>query len=199
MRTAAQRLFFCSLPPALHAVIGAAWFAVACVVTTTAAADDEADVPPTEINADTLDYDVNNRVANFAGNVHAFDEQLDLKADKMKVQFGDDSRVRRIDAEGNVTITRDDSVAIGGRAVYDVTKNSVTLFDYPVLVQGRNRMRGAERIIYNRATGKFSTEGGRIVIEVHREEGDTRKLDAEEPAPAEAPPPATEPEENAAD
>ena len=115
---------------------------------------------PTEINAETMDFDIENRKATFSGNVHVVDEKLSLKSDGMTVKFDELNRLKRIEATGNVTIDSEGNFATGGEAVYDFKAGKITLSKNPILMQGPNRVIGAERIIYLREEKKFSTEGG---------------------------------------
>jgi lipopolysaccharide export system protein LptA len=122
---------------------------------------------PTEITSDTMDYDIETRSAVFAGNVHVKDSRLDLKATKMIVQFDESNELETITCEGKVTISRDGHLAKGEKATYDYKGGSISLSGNPVLLQGASKISGAERIIFNRAEGKFRTEGGQPKIEFY--------------------------------
>ena len=119
---------------------------------------------PTEITAETMDFDLENRKANFSGNVKVVDEKLNLKADEMIIQFDENQKLEKIEAKGNVVIVSEGNTASGGVAVYDFKIGKITLSNSPVLKQGPNRVVGAVSIVYDRKLKKFSTEGGQPQI-----------------------------------
>jgi lipopolysaccharide transport protein LptA len=122
---------------------------------------------PTEITSDSMDYDIESRSAVFAGNVHVKDSRLDLKATKMVVLFDENNELETITCQGKVTISRDGHVASGDVATYDYKGGSISLSGNPTLLQGASRISGAEQIIFNRAEGKFRTQGGQPKIEFY--------------------------------
>ena len=115
---------------------------------------------PTEITSESMDFDVENRFAVFDGNVKVIDDRMRLDSDKMVVHFDENNKLQRIEAVGNVVINSDGNIAKGGQAVYDFKEGRVVLSIDPVLMQGDNRVIGAEKIIYSRGKEKFVTEGG---------------------------------------
>ena len=115
---------------------------------------------PTEISSDTMDFDVEKRTAVFLGNVLVVDDKLRLNSDKMIVQFDENNKLKNIEALGNVVIDSDGNIAESGKAVYDLLDGTVVLSIDPILMQGDNRVVGAEKIIFSRKTEKFITEGG---------------------------------------
>ena len=119
---------------------------------------------PTEIDSDKMDFDLENHQAIFSGNVKVVDEKLKLNADMMIVQFDEENKLEQIEAIGNVSIHSADNRAEGGKALYDFKKGEIVLSANPVLVQGSNRVTGAEKIIYLRKEEKFATEGGKAKI-----------------------------------
>ena len=127
----------------------------------------QGEVLPTEITSDTMDYDIETRSAVFAGNVHVQDSRLDLKAARMVVQFDEANELETITAEGKVTISRDGNIAKGEKATYDYKGGSISLSGNPILLQGASKISGAEHIIFNRAEGKFRTQGGQPKIEFY--------------------------------
>ena len=115
---------------------------------------------PTEISSDSMDFDIENHTAIFDGNVQVIDDQLSLNSDKMIVHFDEDNKLQRIEATGNVVIDSNGNIAKSGQAVYDFGQGRVVLSMDPILLQGDNRVIGAEEIIYSRTEDKFETRGG---------------------------------------
>ncbi len=137
----------------------------------------ETAIPPTEITADTLDYDMKNKLAHLEGNVHVVDQDIDLRANRMVIHFvyseaeGRDV-VQRIVATGKVVITRDKVVATGSEANYDVDKGLVVLTGEPILIQGNSKITGARDVIFNRAQERVYTDGGKPKIEFYRSDNE---------------------------
>ncbi len=119
---------------------------------------------PTDITSDSMDFDLENRQAIFLGNVRVVDGELELKADKLIVQFDEENKVENIDADGNVTINSGDNKAVGGQAFYKYDDGIITLSKNPELIQGDNRLVGADEIIYTKDENKFKTKGGPVRI-----------------------------------
>lgn len=124
---------------------------------------------PTEITADSMDFDVEKRTAVFLGGVLVRDERFQLTAHKISVEFTDKDQLRKFEAEGDVRVTSGTNEATGGRAIYDATDESVTLLENPVLKQGLHQVVGAKKIIYMHATGTFKTVEGRPTITYYPE------------------------------
>lgn len=72
-----------------------------------------------------------------------------------------DGGVKRLECEGPVTVTSEDQVATGQRAVFDREKDLVVMTGQVALAKGQNVTRG-ERLIYNTKTGIANIEGGRV-------------------------------------
>ncbi len=119
-----------------------------------------ADVPPTDITSDTMDFDIQLRQAIFLGNVVVLDHSLRLEADKLTVQFDENNQLQMIEAIGNVIISAERNKAQSGKAIYDFNAGTIILSEQPELMLGVNKIVGAEKIIYDRKAGKFRNEGG---------------------------------------
>ncbi|HAR67137.1 MAG TPA: hypothetical protein DCR55_13125 [Lentisphaeria bacterium] len=119
----------------------------------------------TEVSSDSMDYDIEKRIAMFSGNVRIDDERVQLRADKMKIEFAINDDLKSIVAEGNVQIKQEDNLAKGKQAVYDYQSGIITLSGEPVLLRPQSKMSGAHYIIYDRAESKFRAQGGKPKIE----------------------------------
>jgi lipopolysaccharide transport protein LptA len=114
------------------------------------------------IQADTVEMDFAANSAVFTGNVHVEDSAMVLNADKMTIFLKEGNELRRIEAEGNVTIREigADRTAKAGKAVYDVENDTVTLSESPSLIEeGKGMMTEADTFVYKRAEQKFVATG----------------------------------------
>ena len=68
------------------------------------------------------------------------------------------SRIRRINAEGNVILTTPNETARGGTGTYDLEKKIVVLVGSVVLTQGDNVLHG-QKLIMDLTTGRSRLEG----------------------------------------
>jgi lipopolysaccharide export system protein LptA len=90
---------------------------------------------------------------------------MEMMADKMTLTFNEKNELQKVVAEDNVRIKREAYRATSGHAVYDMANGLLELTDNPVLVQETNTIRNAEKVIFERLSGKFRTEGGRPKID----------------------------------
>jgi lipopolysaccharide export system protein LptA len=123
---------------------------------------------PIEINADRLVVEQNQQLATFSGNVDAVQGDMKLRADELRVFYaeadqqqaaGQSQSIRRIEAQGNVLLTRPDETAAGDAGVYDPVAGKLTLEGNVVLTQGRNVVRGT-RMVSDLNTGVSTVSGG---------------------------------------
>jgi lipopolysaccharide export system protein LptA len=123
---------------------------------------------PIEINADRLVVEQNQQLATFRGNVDAVQGDMRLRADELRVFYaeadqqqaaGQSQSIRRIEAQGNVLLTRPDETAAGDAGVYDPVAGKLTLEGNVVLTQGRNVVRGT-RMVSDLNTGVATVSGG---------------------------------------
>lgn len=107
--------------------------------------------PPIEITADKLKLEQDQQMATFTGNVDAVQGETRLRTDLLRVFYtsseerkasGDQQSVRRLEAEGNVVITKPGDVATGNSGTYDLTTRKMVLLGDVVLTQKDNVVRG---------------------------------------------------------
>jgi lipopolysaccharide export system protein LptA len=117
---------------------------------------------PVEIVSDSLVVEQEKQLATFTGNVDAVQGEMRLRADKLLVYYqedneqagaaqpaGGDQAIQRIEAMGNVFVTRPGETAKGDNGTYQPATGDVTV----VLTRGQNVIRGA-RLLSNRRTGQ---------------------------------------------
>lgn len=119
---------------------------------------------PTELTADTLDFDIKNNFIYFEGNVVFNNDDVRITCDKMVIQLqGKKSAkggktVSKIICLRNVEILRkmDETSkdfkgkqkALAGKAVYDAKSSTITMTINPVLMRGKDKLRGMKQIIF---------------------------------------------------
>lgn len=134
---------------------------------------------PISINADKLEYFDKERKLVYSGDVLAKQGTATLKASKLIILLavagqptpgkspagllpsGGSQDVRRMDAEGPVTIIQSDQVGTGDSAVYDRIENKVYLIGHVSLSQGTNITTG-DKLTYDLTTSQAQVEGGRV-------------------------------------
>jgi lipopolysaccharide export system protein LptA len=131
---------------------------------------------PISINADKLDYFDKDQKLIYTGGVIARQGDSTLKASALTIllsgapaapgeQSGggpSNSQVKRMEAEGPVTIVQKDQVGQGDRGVYDKAENKVYLYGNVSLTQGTNVIKGAPsaRLVYDLTSGRAQIVGG---------------------------------------
>lgn len=104
---------------------------------------------PIDYAADRIELqDKQNRVL-LTGNVDVTQKDLRLKADRTIVAYTNNGEinVQRIDATGNVHVTRGDENATSNLATYDFNRKIITLVGNVVLHRGQDVSRGERLVI----------------------------------------------------
>ena len=108
---------------------------------------------PIEIEADQLTVEQASDRATFAGNVVVVQGDLTLRAERLTVEYalgGDsavDQAIRRIEAEGGVTMASARETATGNRGVYDVRDGSIVITGDVTLTRDDNVIKGGKLTI----------------------------------------------------
>ena len=91
---------------------------------------------PTFIDSDSLTLNSETRIFTYIGNVHVKQGDMTLTSDQLDGKYGEDNKIQQMVAKNNVTITKGAGIkATSNRAVYDASKDMVTLMDNPQLFQ----------------------------------------------------------------
>lgn len=129
------------------------------------AADEHDTAQPIDITADQLEVVQPESKAIFTGNVVAIQGTIKLKADKMTVFYKkkdgaastsgtpEASSISKVEALGNVFLSRPEETATGARGLYDVDKKMLWLNDNVVLTRAQNVLKG-KQLEYNMQTGR---------------------------------------------
>ncbi len=116
---------------------------------------------PVEITADKLEVLKQNQKAIFSGAVVAKQGNITIKADKMLVYYSmdekkgskDNSRVSKVETNGNVILSTPTETASSNTGVFDIEQNIIRLNGNVVLTSGKNVVKG-EQLVYNLTTGQ---------------------------------------------
>lgn len=115
---------------------------------------------PVNFSADRIEVqDRADRVV-VSGNVHVTQAGLSLDSARMTVAYHntDGVEIDRIDAAGNVRVSRGNESARGDVAVYDLASRIITMVGNVELVQGSNRLTGG-RLVMDLASGRSTVDG----------------------------------------
>jgi lipopolysaccharide export system protein LptA len=121
---------------------------------------------PINFGADRIELQDKANRAVLAGNVSVRQAEMTLNAQRMTVaytgQVVDGSpQVSRLDASGNVVVTRPDQSARGRYGVYDLNRRVITMLGGVTLTQGGNTVSGG-RLTINLDTGRAVIDGSAV-------------------------------------
>ena len=119
---------------------------------------------PVNFNADRIEVqDRADRVV-VSGNVEVTQAGMRLNAARMTVAYrnggsnGGGVEVDRIDATGNVVVTKGIETARGNVAIYDLNKRLITMIGNVSLTQGASRLTGG-RLVIDLTSGRSTVDG----------------------------------------
>lgn len=118
---------------------------------------------PVNFNADRIEVqDRADRVV-VSGNVEVTQAGMKLNAARMTVAYrngtGDNGvEIDRIDASGNVVVTKGSETARGNVAIYDLNRRLITMLGNVSLTQGSNRLTGG-RLVIDLTSGRSTVDG----------------------------------------
>lgn len=117
---------------------------------------------PVNFTADRIEVqDRADRVV-VSGNVQVTQAGMTLNAARMTVAYrngaGSGVEVDRIDASGNVVVTKGNETARGNVAIYDLNSRLITMLGNVTLTQGANRLSGG-RLVIDLTSGRSTVDG----------------------------------------
>lgn len=118
---------------------------------------------PVNFTADRIEVqDRADRVV-VSGNVQVTQAGMTLNAARMTVAYrngtgGNGVEVDRIDASGNVVVTKGNETARGNVAIYDLNSRLITMLGNVTLTQGSNRLTGG-RLVIDLTSGRSTVDG----------------------------------------
>lgn len=141
---------------------------------------------PVQIEAATLEVRDKDKKATFSGNVSVVQGDTTMKCQRLVVLYGQEvgigsdkqasaapvttskstpgmpqgaQNIRRIEAQGGVTVITKDQNARGDLGIYDLQSKTITLSGHVTVSQGQNVISG-ERVVVDTATGNARVESG---------------------------------------
>jgi lipopolysaccharide export system protein LptA len=128
------------------------------------------------ISADHMEMHLDDHTAELSGNVLVEDSTMKLSAEKMTVYLDDDNKLKRVEANGNVTVRKLDGSesASGDTGTYDALNDVIVLEGDCVILQGKNAIRG-NRAIYNRKDQRIRLERATLTIQMKKSDGNDAK------------------------
>lgn len=123
---------------------------------------------PIQIESDRLEIRDTDKIAVYSGNVRVQQGITTLTTTELQVHYTGDaangapgSTVDRIDAGPPVVVKAEDRTATGDHAIFEMTRDMVTMTGNVVLTQGQNVVHG-ERLVVNLKSRQAHMEGGRV-------------------------------------
>lgn len=125
-----------------------------------------------QISADRLDADNRSRTFVFKGSVKVVQGTTTITSDQLKVWYQGDAnqgadastgntRIRDIEASGNVTILFDGRTAKSDKALYSTSQETLTLLGQTAsIIDGKNTIKGTKITLY-RAKDRITVEGSK--------------------------------------
>ena len=144
------------------ALLGLACSAVAVEPAKPAKAGD--DTNSTVITSTQLSFDQQKRKAVFDGNVVVTDREIKILSDRLEVFFTEDNKVDRIEADGRVTIIRNDLKATGDKATYDMKEGKMQLTGNPRIMRDQDTLTGETVTMWRNSKRILCEPNARLVI-----------------------------------
>jgi lipopolysaccharide export system protein LptA len=115
---------------------------------------------PVDFSADRIEVQDRADRAIVSGNVHVTQGNLVLDAARMTIAYTNAGgvEIQRIDASGNVRVTRGQDRATGDVGIYDLNRRIITLLGNVHLYQGTNNLAGS-RLVMDLNTGLSKVDG----------------------------------------
>ena len=136
---------------------------------------------PIQIDAASLEMRDKDKAATFSGNVKVVQGDTTMLCKTLVVFYDNDqsnkksamktstpgpagsSSIKRLEAQGGVTVTQKDQTVTGDRGVFDMRANTVTMHGNVLLTKDKNVLRG-DRLIVDLTTGisRVESNSGRV-------------------------------------
>ncbi|HTZ17082.1 MAG TPA: LptA/OstA family protein [Dissulfurispiraceae bacterium] len=128
---------------------------------------------PTVITSDSLTADNKAKTALFMGSVVAKKGDMTLYADRMLVYYvdsGSGNNIDKIEAEGNVKLTRGDRIVTAGKAIYYAGPEERAVFtESPRAIEGKNVVTGTKMTYYMK-DDRSAVENSKVFL-VEKDQG----------------------------
>lgn len=117
-----------------------------------------------QVEADTIDYRPQERIALLSGNAVVVQNGTVLRSNILRITYkANGQQIDRVQADQEVFFSRDDQRVRGDRGVLDAETNTVTITGNVVVTQGRNVLQG-QQLVFNTLTNASTMRGvdGRV-------------------------------------
>lgn len=117
-----------------------------------------------QVEADTIDYRPQERIALLSGNAVVVQNGTVLRSNILRITYqANGQQIDRVQADQEVFFSRDDQRVRGDRGVLDAETNTVTITGNVVVTQGRNVLQG-HQLVFNTLTNASTMRGadGRV-------------------------------------
>lgn len=130
---------------------------------------------PVDIKADATEYRGKDNLVIFLGNVVAVQGSVTINSDRLEVSLHPETKeISQIRALGSVSVRREDMLATGQSAVYELKDDTITLTGSPKIWRGPDAVEG-ERVVMHLNDERLEVKGqARVVLNPP-----ARKKDAE--------------------
>lgn len=128
---------------------------------------------PIDWEADRIEVQDRDHKATLAGNVRVIQQEMTLTADRVTALYtgsiansqqsgaGGDPKVKRLDANGHVVVTRPTEVARGNYGIYDLDTKLITLIGNVSLDRNGSVVRGG-RLVIDQNTNRATMDGAAV-------------------------------------
>jgi lipopolysaccharide export system protein LptA len=119
---------------------------------------------PIQVEAETIDYRPQERMALLTGNAVVVQGGTVLRSNVLRIIYRANSEeIDRVQADQEVFFSRADQRVRGDSGVLEAASNTVTITGNVVVTQGRNVLQG-QQLVYNTRTGASTMRGidGRV-------------------------------------
>ena len=101
---------------------------------------------PIDITSNSFDYDLNNKIGTYSGNVIVVQGDMKMRADKMKVNVAQ-GKPTHIEATGKVVVAAPNGIATGDTGEYELASRTITMTGNVVLTKEKDVMRGSKLVM----------------------------------------------------
>ena len=117
---------------------------------------------PIDITSDNFDYDLNNKIGVYTGNVIVIQGDTRMRSERMKVNVAQ-GKPTRIEATGKVVVVAPNGTATGDVGVYELGPRTITMTGNVVLTKEKDVMRGNKLVMdMNSGLAHLTSPGERV-------------------------------------
>lgn len=151
------------LPPLATAALFSGVLSVSAQLPDDTDADTTPPVGSTLITSDELHSDQASHQSVFTGKVIVVGQNFRMTCQEMTVYFTTANKVTKIVSTGDVVITQPNRVTHCGHAEYYQDSDTFDLTEQPVILDGKNTVKGPE-IVIDRKSQQMTVKGGRSTV-----------------------------------